>query len=105
MKQPCRPRCNSILHFVSWSAESPVMLHCVLVCTFAHVMDASVTDGETLFHDVVQQVDPQRHLLMVVARSEGERHLAVSGVHHVFVPLCEVVRNPLQKPVNLCRYS
>lgn len=67
------------------------MLHCVLVGTLAHVVHTRVADREALLHDVVHEVHPEGHLLMVVTRSEGEGHLAVPGVHHVFVPFCEVV--------------
>lgn len=42
---------------------------------------------------------------MIVTRSKGEGHLAVPGVHHVFVPLGEVVGNTLQQGVNLRRYG
>jgi len=83
------------------SAESPVVLHRVLVGALAHVMHARVADGEALFHDVVHELNPEGHLLVVVARSEGERHLAVPGVHHVFVPLGEVVADALQQAVDL----
>ena len=42
---------------------------------------------------------------MIVTWSEGEGHLAVSGVHHVFVPLGEVVGNAFEQGVNLCGYG
>lgn len=48
---------NSVFNFVSWSTESPVMLHRVLVCTLTHVMHTRVPDGEALFHDVVHEVN------------------------------------------------
>lgn len=93
--------CDSVFNFVSWSTECPVMLHRVLVRTLAHVMHTRVPNGETLFHYIVHEVNPQGHLLMIVTWSKGERHLAVSGVHHVFVPLGEVVGNTFQKAVHL----
>lgn len=87
---------------MSWSTERPVVLHRVLVRTLAHVMHTSVPDGEALLHDVVHEVNPEGHLLMVVTWSKGEGHLAVSGVHHVFVPLGEVVGNAFQQGVHFC---
>lgn len=42
---------------------------------------------------------------MIVTWSEGEWHLAVSGVHHVLVPLGEVVGNAFQQGMDLGRYG
>lgn len=50
--------CDSVFNFDSWSTESPVMLHRVLVGTFTHVMHTRVPDGETLFHNVVHEENP-----------------------------------------------
>lgn len=41
------------------------------------------------FGDEVEEVDTQADLLLVVTWPEGEGHLVISGVHHVFVPFCE----------------
>lgn len=81
------------------------MLYRVLIGPLAHVVHTRVTDGEALFHDVVHEMNSQGHLLMIVTWPEGERHLAVSGVHHVFVPLGEVVGNALKQGMDLCRYG
>lgn len=86
-----------VLYFICWPAESPVMLHCVLIGPLAHVMHACVSDSEALLRDVVHEVNPEGHLLVVVTRSKSEGHLAVSGVHHVLVPLGEVVGDALQQ--------
>lgn len=50
--------CNSVFNFVCWPAESPVMLHCVLIGTLTHVMHTCVADGEALLHYVVHEVNP-----------------------------------------------
>lgn len=68
-------------------------------------MHTCVPDGEALFHNVVHEMHPQGHLLVIVTWSKGEGHLAVSGVHHVFVPLGEVVGNTFKQGVNLRSYG
>lgn len=82
---------ESVICFPCQSAESPVMLHCVFIGTLAHVVDPGVPDGEALLGDVLHEVHSQRHFLVVITRPKGEGHLAVPGVHHVLVPLGEVV--------------
>lgn len=67
------------------------MLYCVLIGPLAHVMHPSIADRETLLRDVLHQMDPERDFLVVIARSKGEGDLAVSGVHHVLIPLGEIV--------------
>lgn len=63
---------DSVFHFVCWPAECPVMLHCVLIGTLAHVVHPRVADGEALLHYVIHEVNPEGHLLMVVTWSKGE---------------------------------
>lgn len=73
------------------STESPVVLHCVLIGPLTHVMHPSISDCETLLRNVFHQVDVERDCLMVITWSKGEGDLAVSGVHHVLIPLGEIV--------------
>ena len=73
------------------STESPVVLHCVLIGPLTHVMHPSISDCETLLHNVFHHVDVERDCLMVITWSKGEGDLAVSGVHHVLIPLGEIV--------------
>ena len=87
---------GSVLNDTCRPTESPVVLHCVLVGPLAHVMNACVADGEALLHDVIHEVHPQVDLLVIVARPKRKGHLAVSGVHHVFAPLCKVFADSLQ---------
>uniref|UniRef100_A0A146RXV4 Uncharacterized protein n=1 Tax=Fundulus heteroclitus TaxID=8078 RepID=A0A146RXV4_FUNHE len=83
------------------AAERPVMLHRVLIGSFAHVQNPRVSDCETCFGDEFEEVDTQADLLLVVARSEREGHLIVSGVHHVFVPPGETAGDGLQHGMDL----
>jgi len=46
-------------------------------------------------------MDAQADFLLVVTWSKGEGHLVVSGVHHVFVPLCETAGDGLQHCMKL----
>ena len=91
----------SVLSDTRRPTESPVVLHRVLVRPLAHVMNACVAYGEALLHDVVHEVHPQVHLLVIITRPKRKRHLALSGVHHVFTPLCEIFADPLQECVCL----
>lgn len=67
------------------------MLHCVLVGPLAHVMNSGIPDREALLCDVLHEVDSERHFLVVIAWPKSEGNLAVPGVHHMLIPLCEVV--------------
>lgn len=82
---------ESVICFPCQSTESPVMLHCVFIGTLTHVMDSGVPDREALLCDVLHEMDSERHFLVVIAWPKGEGHLAVPGVHHVLIPLGEVV--------------
>lgn len=53
------------------------------------------------FGDEVEQMDAQADFLLVVTWSKGEGHLVVSGVHHVFVPLCKTAGDGLQHNMDL----
>lgn len=96
------PSLSSVVDFVRSAAERPVMLHRVLIVSFAHVMNPSVTYRETSFGDKLEQVGPQTDFLLVVTWSEGEGHLVVSAVQHVLVPLGEAVSDGLQDTMDLC---
>lgn len=87
---------RSVVRLPGQSAEGPVVLHRVLVGPLTHVMHSSVADGEPLLCDVLHQVDPQRDLLVIITGSERKGDLAVSGVHHVLIPLGKVVGDALQ---------
>lgn len=82
---------ESVICFPCQSTESPVMLHCVFVGTLAHMMNSGIPDREALLCDVLHQMDSERHFLVVVTRPESEGNLAVPGVHHMLIPLGEVV--------------
>lgn len=77
-----------------------MVLYNVFIGPLAHVMHTCIPDGETLLRDVFHKVHPKCHLLLVVARSKGERYLKIVGVHHVFVPACKVVGDALQQSVD-----
>lgn len=96
---------TSILNLASQPAEGPVMLHSVLVVPLTHVVHTCISDAKAVFADVLYKVNPQGHLLMVIARSEGEGHLKVPGVHHVLVPLGEVVGDAFEQGVDLGGYG
>lgn len=81
----------SVIRLPGQSTESPVVLNRVLIGPLAHVMHPRVADCEALLCNVLHQVDPERDFLVIIAWSKGEGDLAVSGVHHVLVPLGEVV--------------
>lgn len=82
---------QSVVRLAGQSTESPVVLYCVLIGPLAHVMHPSIADREPLLRNVFHQVDPERDFLVVIARSKGEGDLTVSGIHHVFIPLGEIV--------------
>ena len=84
-------RWQSVICFPGQSTESPVVLYRVLVGPLAHVMHPSIADCETLLCNVFHQVDPERNFLVIIAWSKGEGNLAVSGVHHVLIPLGEII--------------
>lgn len=48
-------------------------------------------------------MDTQADFLLMVTWSEGEGHLVVSRVHHVFVPLCETAGDGLQHCMDLMK--
>lgn len=82
---------QSVVRLAGQSTESPVVFYCVLIGPLAHVMHPSIADREPLLCNVFHQVDPKRDFLVVIARSKGEGDLTVSGIHHVFIPLGEIV--------------
>lgn len=70
--------------------------------TFCHVIKLKSKIKITYrFGDEVKQMDTQADFLLVVTWPEGKGHLVVSGVHHVFAPLCEAAGDRLQNSMNL----
>lgn len=88
---------KSIIRLPRQPAESPVVLNCVFIGSFAHVVDPRVSDGEALLCYILHQVDSKRDFLVVVTGPKCERNLAVPGVHHMLIPLSEIVGNAFQQ--------
>lgn len=85
------PGLRSVVRLPGQPAESPVVLHRVLVGPLTHVVHSGVADRETLFCNVLHQVDAERDFLVIITGSESKGHLAISGVHHVLIPLRKIV--------------
>lgn len=82
---------ESVICFPCQSTKSPVVLHCVFIGTLTHMMNSGIPDREALLCDVLHKMHSERHFLVVIAWPKSEGNLAVPGVHHMLIPLREVV--------------